>query len=604
TVTVTAGSTANELTIDSNAVLAINNSIILTITAAAGNDIDILSGGTLNGPGTVRTQGTIELGVPPGSAFNAALNVNTGITVAYHANGGKLFGNVSIDAAATLNGGNAVGRQLYIYGNVINNGILTASSTGGILRIKGPSLVNNGSIPVAGSLYFDTTTSISGTGTFTPANSYIAGNGNVSLTSNITYSPTSQITVETGGVLNPNGNIFTLTSGTMSLAAGATVFASGTVKTQGTITIYLEIGSFFNSALKVSSGVTVAYNPSGGPLFGNVTIDAGATLNGGNVSGRKLYLYGNVTNNGILTTSSTGGILRIKGPSLVNNGSIPVAGSLYFDTTTSISGTGTFTPANSYIAGNGNVSLTSNITYSPTSQITVETGGVLNPNGNIFTLTSGTMSLAAGATVFASGTVKTQGTITIYLEIGSFFNSALKVSSGVTVAYNPSGGPLFGNVTIDAGATLNGGNVSGRKLYLYGNVTNNGILTTSSTGGILRIKGPSLVNNGIINHAGSFFFDTTTALSGSGSFTSQAQFAVNAIVTLNSTHQMSSLNINLGAVFNISNQILKLTESNPITQNGTFTNSNSTVEYDGTVLQTISTVNITYDALKINNAAG
>lgn len=67
---------------------------------------------------------------------------------------------------------------------------------------------------------------------------------------------------------------------------------------------------------------------------------------------------------------------------------------------------------------------------------------------------------------------------------------------------------------------------------------------------------------------------------------------------------MFSVKINTGGVFNISSYILKLTASNPITQNGTFANANSTVEYNGTALQNISVTNITYDRLKINNSAG
>ncbi|HMR40871.1 MAG TPA: hypothetical protein PKA90_10625, partial [Ignavibacteria bacterium] len=146
--------------------------------------------------------------------------------------------------------------------------------------------------------------------------------------------------------------------------------------------------------------------------------------------------------------------------------------------------------------------------------------------------------------------------------------------------------------------------ISGRDLFIYGNVINNGTLFASSSGGTLRIKGLSLTNNGIIYSAGSFFFDTTTALSGSGSFTSGVNLTTNANITLNSNHQMHSVIINAGAIFNISNRWLKLTASNPIIATGTFTSTGSKIEYNGTVLQTVSTTNISYHGLRINNPAG
>ncbi len=47
---------------------------------------------------------------------------------------------------------------------------------------------------------------------------------------------------------------------------------------------------------------------------------------------------------------------------------------------------------------------------------------------------------------------------------------------------------------------------------------------------------------------------------------------------------MLSVNINSGATFDISNYTLKFTASNPITQNGTLTTTNSKIEYNGTDL--------------------
>ena len=513
---------------------------------------------------------------------------------------------ITIESGASLNGGSTSGSGTLIYGNIINDGTLTAGSTGGYIRIKGASLINNGALQSNGTIYFDSTTTITGSGTFTPSATIISGN--VTLGNSITYSPTSYITLNTGSILNLMGNTFTITSGTLNVDNNATVASPGTVRTQNSVQIFLNQLAAFNASLNVNTGDALAtgwVSPYEGKIFGNVLIDAGTTLNGGNISGRDLYLYGSVINNGTLFVSSTGATLRVKSPSLTNNGILTAAGTIYFDTTTSLSGAGTFTPSGTIISGN--VTLGSNITYSPASYITLNSGSILNPNGNTFTITSGALNVDNNATVSSPGTVRTQNSVQIFLNQLAAFNASLNVNTGNTLAtgwVSPWEGKIFGNVTIDAGTTLNGGNISGRDLYLYGSVINNGTFFASSTGGTLRIKGPSLTNNGLINSTGTFYFDTTTAFSGSGSFTCPANFTANANVTLNSNHQMNSLTINAGATFNISNRLLKLNGINPITQNGTFTTINSDVEYNWISMQSISTTNIVYSGLRINNPAG
>lgn len=597
-------SPSSSITMMTGAVLNPNGN---TFTLTSGS-IYINSGATVSASGTFKTQNTVGIYARAGSVFNAPLNVNTGTTYSYSdisPYDGSLYGNINVDAGAILNGGNASSRSLTIYGNVTNNGTVTVSSTGAWMSMKGASFVNNGTVNHAGILYFDSTTSLSGSGFFTADGTVISGN--ITLLGNITYSPTSYLTMNSGSVLNPNGNTFTFTSGSMYINSGAVLSSSGIIKTQNIVGIYARAGSNFNTPLNVTTGTTYSYSdvsPYAGSLFGNVTVDAGATLNGGNISGRQLRIFGTLTNNGTVTASSSGGSLRLNG-SIINNGVITTSGTLYMDSIRNISGGGTFTPSGTYISGN--ISLLSNITYSPSSFITILTGGTLNPNGNIFTLASGTLYIETGGTVSAPGTVKTQNDVSISPRTGSAFNAALNVNTGTTFAYDvnsPYVGRYYGNVTIDSGAAINAGAISGRQTYIYGNIINNGSITATSTGGTLRIKGSSLINNGTVNTSGTFFFDTTTSLSGTGSFLTHANLAGNANVTLNSTHQMSSVTINTGTSLNISNQRLKLSASNPVGQSGTFNTTGSTIEYNGTALQSVSVANISYNKLLINNTAG
>ncbi|MBL0108366.1 MAG: hypothetical protein IPP52_14065 [Ignavibacteria bacterium] len=75
-------------------------------------------------------------------------------------------------------------------------------------------------------------------------------------------------------------------------------------------------------------------------------------------------------------------------------------------------------------------------------------------------------------------------------------------------------------------------------------------------------------------------------------------------MNVTSSHNLSSVNINTGSTMNISNQTIGFSLTNPITQNGTFTTTNSKIEYNGSSLQNISTTNIIYSGLRINNPAG
>jgi len=274
TVTVTLSTTANQLVLDSGGVLAINTGIILTVPDGAGNDITMSKGSILNGPGTVRTQGDAAINLRAGSAFNAVLNVNTGITYAYDQSSpydGSIYGNVTVDAGATLNCGNISGRSLSIFGSVVNNGTITASSTGGAYAINGPSLVNNGTMTCAGTVYFDSITSVSGSGLFTPSETLVSGN--VTLLSNITYSPSNYISMSAGGVLNPNGNTLTLTSGNMGLDVGAEISSPGTIRAQNTVSFDIRAGSAFNANLIVNTGTAFAYSfasPYDGSIYGEM----------------------------------------------------------------------------------------------------------------------------------------------------------------------------------------------------------------------------------------------------------------------------------------------------------------------------------------------
>jgi len=559
------------------------NTFIATFTSGT---IEILTGGTVSNSGSIRTQGTISLNPRTGSSFNANLNVASGTTIAAEINSpfnARLNGNVTVNAGATLSSNNTGSYTLFIYGNLTNSGTMIGS--GSTVKFYGAALSNTGSVTTP-NFNFDSTTAVSGSGTWTGSNIYVGNNGNVSLMNNVTFSPVTLFSIKTGGTFSANTFNATFTSGTIEILTGGTVANSGTIRTQGTISLNPRTGSNFNANLNVVSGTTIAAeinSPFNARLNGNVTVNAGATLSSNNTGSYTLFIYGNLTNNGTMTGS--GSTVKLYGAALSNTGSITTP-NFNFDSTTAVSGTGTWTGSYIYIGSNGNVSLMNNVTFSPVILFSIKTGGTFSANTFIATFTSGTIEILTGGTVSNSGTIRTQGSVSLNPRTGSSFNANLNVASGTTIAAeisSPFNARLYGNVTVDAGATLSSNNTGSYTLFIYGNITNNGTIS-----GIGDIEFPSGVHS----------------LQGSGVWTADAFILSGAVVNLLSNHQFKSITINSGGTFNISNRHVKFTASNPIVQNGTFITPDTDIEYNGNSAQNISTANIIYVGLKINNAAG
>ena len=587
TVTVTANVNADQLNIDSGSI-SINAGVILTLLDGSGVDFTILKGGSVTGAGTFRTQGaTTTMNLRTGSNFSAALNVNTGaVTVAelsspYNA---RLSGNVTVDAGAALSSNNTSSYTLFIYGNLTNNGTMTGTNS--TIKHYGAALSNSGTVATP-NFSFDSTTAVSGAGTWTGENITVGSNGNVSLINNVTFSPVTKFSVSTGGVFSANTKIATFTSGTIEILTGGTVSNSGTIKTQGSISLNPRTGSSFNANLNVASGTTIAAefsSPYKARLNGNVTVDAGATLSSNNTGSYTLFIYGNLTNNGTMTgTNST---VKFYGAAMSNSGSVATP-NFNFDSATAVSGTGTWTGENITVGSNGNVSLINNVTFSPVTKFSVSTGGVFSANTKIATFTSGTIEILTGGTVSNSGTIKTQGSISLNPRTGSSFNANLNVASGTTIAAefsSPYKARLNGNVTVDAGATLSSNNTGSYTLFIYGNLTNNGTMTgTNST---VKFYGAAMSNSGSVATP-NFNFDSATAVSGTGTWTGEN-------ITVGSNGNVSLMNnvtfspvtkfsVSTGGVFSANSNIATFTSGIiEILTGGTVSNS-GTIRTQGSI---------------------
>ncbi|MBK7253079.1 MAG: hypothetical protein IPI04_03950 [Ignavibacteria bacterium] len=577
-----------------------------TFTFASGSFI-LNTGAVVSGSGpsagTMQSQNNVNFIFRNGSTFNSGIKVNTGILTAYNDQSpfiAVFSGSIAVDAGATLTQISG-GYTTKSMNTVTNNGTITSPNGGNSFRMRGNLFINNSSVTCQ-NLYFDSTTTLTGTGTYTGQSINIGTSGNVTLANNITFSPVIDFDID--GILNLNTKTLTFNSGTFRTNSGGTVLNSGLFQTQGSVSVINRNSSAFNAPFKVSSGTTLAYNDNS-PFFavfnGPITVDAGATLSGSN-GGYTLQANNTVTNNGIIAGSGSHNF-RMKGSSLVNNNSI-TSYELTFDSTTSVSGAGTFTSSLITIGSSGNVSLGSNVSFSPVNNFTVNTGGILNPNAFTFTAT-GALYFNNGSSVTNSGIFRTQGSTNLICKAGCSFNPPLKINTGTTFLYD-NGSPFIGTVngiiTVDAGAVLSCLN-GGYTVRANNDVINNGTITASGSP-LFRMYGTNFTNNGSINFSNFNFESGAHTLSGTGSWLTNADIISGSTLTLTSNHQMHSVNVNAGGTFNLSTFKLSLTASNPISNSGTFNTTTAAVEYNGTSLQSISTTNITYNKLRINNSAG
>ncbi|MBK8550198.1 MAG: hypothetical protein IPL53_03735 [Ignavibacteria bacterium] len=475
-----------------------------------------------------QTKGSVNLNLRTGSIFNAGLRVLSGTTVCYSDVSpliGEIFSPVTINAAAVMSV-NPGGYGTRAYNTVINNGEISGS--GSYFFMRGNSFANNGKVSTA-HFYFDTTTSLSGTGTWACSNINIRSSGKVNIANNLSFGASSavNINIDGGGVLNPNTRTLTLngTSGTVNLAVFnlGTISNSGIFQTQGTVNFELKTGCVFGAPFKVNSGTCNVYN-SNSPIiavFNNtITIDAGSNLNVG-AGGFGINSKSAVINNGTISGSASN--FYLNGNSIANNGTINVT-NFYFDDTTSIFGNGSWVSQNITARNSSMITLSNNLTFGPSvSTVTLQPSCSINPNDFILTLIGNpglTFTMQSGSGLKNSGIVKTQQAVNLDLQTGCSFDTPLNVNTGTANAYSsvsPLTATFYNTITIETNSILNVRD-GGFGLDSKNTLTNNG--TISGPGSHFFMNGNSIVNNGTINVT-NFYFDDTTSISGNGSWVSQ-----------------------------------------------------------------------------------
>ena len=405
---------------------------------------------------------------------------------------GKGFPNGNFDAV--INGGpvNATSASIVNLTIGSSGSLVFPPSVPSILDITGTSMMNNGSISLAGTdglqIEGNTTVTLSGSGSVTMAgNAFTGGNG----------APTLILQQK----LHGHGSFslgLSLTNESTINAMGGTLFMQpNSVTNTGT----MEASS--GSILAFTNGVATVYNNTGG------TIEA---LNGGTVQ-----LENGVYTGGTLTTVGTG-VIQASASAVLNNltnsGTLQIVSANNATLENTINNTGTIQLPSSTLNMSGNVTLSGagamimsgssnlrqlNSTDTLTNQQLIHGSGTISelPLTNQSTLSAdskaNTLFLSGGKTTNTSLMQATGGGI---LELDTVVNN-----SGGTIEAFPGSTVIFTN---SFNGSINGGTLttSGTGMIESQNGVLDGTVNIPTNAGKLLVKNFDLFFQGTINNKG------------------------------------------------------------------------------------------------------
>lgn len=463
---------------------------------------------------------------------------------------------------AVINGGPVNATSVSIANLTIGSGgsLVFPPGVPTILDITGTSILNNGSISLAGSdgmgIEGNTTVTLSGSGSVTMAgNNFTGGNGNPTL---IVQQPVHGFGVFSSGLNLNNQNVISASGGTLFMQPTSAI-NTGTMEAMS------------GGILTFPNGSPVSWNNTGG------TIEA---LNGGTVNFEDgVYTGGTLTTVGTgLITGASAAVLN----NLTNSGTFQVLNNNSSTLQNTITNTGTIeVPSQATLFMTGNVTLTgagSLLLTTPTSVLeslgstdTLTNQQLIHGQGNIIHLpltnkgtisadSSGNTFYLAGAPTTNSSTMQASGGGILHIKSDSpvlnTSNGVIQALTGSTVVLEDtiSGGTLTtsGTGTIQSeNATLDGTvniptntgkiNVKNFDLFLQGTVNNKG--TIALTGSIcLILNQPSTLTG-----TGKLTMASTSCIFGSGnSFTNQS--TILGAGSIGDSNQMPITNANFGSI--------------------------------------------------------
>jgi hypothetical protein len=480
----------------------------LTVPTTAPANLELDSGGTINGTGT--------------------LTINTVLTWT----GGLLEpANTVVSANGTIALSGAAAKILNI-GALHNAGTMTWSGTGDWQINDGAIFNNSGTFTI---LNNQTIEDLNGTSTINNDGVWTKNIGVPGTTTiDCVFNNTNQLDVASGVLAIQGGGA---NSGPISVASGDTLLISGGLFALNDKTVLNGTGTYLvsggSAVLSANVGSAPNLSLSSGTLTGTGTFAVTGTLNwtGGTVSGTGFTLSIPSTATAILSGNTdktvNGATISLAGTTnWSGNGNIAFANAAVLSNLAganfniqndaSVNGIGAFTSAGTLTKSPtlGTTAIASSVTFTNNGGTVNVQSGTLDVAGG-YTQNTGTSTVAAGATLISSSnhTVTiNSGTLAGSGNIGSV-SSATNVVNGGTVS--PGGGTagaltINGNYTQGSGGTLAidlGGHTAGTQfdqLVVTGTATLAGTLSLTDINSFLPGNGDTYVIVTFASATGSF----------------------------------------------------------------------------------------------------
>ncbi|HYK00641.1 MAG TPA: hypothetical protein VE974_02725 [Thermoanaerobaculia bacterium] len=456
-----------------------------TLDSGAGADVTIpnlaLSSGTITGPGAVRVSGdfswlagtiagsgdrvlngtsTPAIGCSAGNCLLSGASLQVQATGTYSASSNALVlsngASLILDPGKTLNVTNdgAFSDGGGTASSVINNGTIAKTTTSGTSTIGVP-------VTMSGSLDVDT--------------------GTLQLAAGATVNAGAVIDYAAGTLLEVTGGLFLFNSGPVSFPGSGTFNVSaGTLRVPASITVTIPGLTLQGSSVVDGAGTLILSGTSqwhGGTMGsatapGGITqIDSGATLSITSVSPKSLTQARQLVNNGTVNY----GAVPPNHLTMSGNSEIANNASLNLDSTITLSGS-------AVIENNGTITKTAVAVNAVEPALNNNAGATLNVNGGTLLFYGG--GIAAGAYAISSGATLTLAGGTFDVTNTSTVTGAGTFSiDGATLDAGPGVDITWSNVTLSAGTIAGAGTVrvSGNFTWSGGTIAGSGARVLNST---------------------------------------------------------------------------------------------------------------------------
>jgi hypothetical protein len=604
---------SNAKTISGNASVAGTFTINSGATVNAGSSTLTLLGNMANAGTFDASTGTVQLNGSSKTLSGVVTFNNLSVSGSYTSSG-----DVTVSGAFSNAGTFAAGATtLTLSGNALNSGTVTNSGSVIFSGTGSQSIALNSGFTSTGTVSFNGTTAPTFSDGTSPSFSSVTINNTGGVSPSIGWTVSGPFTVAAGasfnggnflqtfnGTFTNNGTVtgsgilrFSPSSGVTLTLPGTAFTSTGTVEFAGTGAITLASGTPTLNSVIISntnaSGVTLV---SGWTINGDLTIQSGATLHAG--SGLSHTAAGNITSNGTLDGGTATFTFNNTG-----NKNISANGSAAFHHLTIASSDSVTAVSNISISGN----LTNNGTL-------VNDGVVITLNG------SSNASVGGSATAFDLLTIaKSSATATLGVNISNLTD--LIVSSGTldlssfTATDNSTDG---GTLTVSAGATMKIGGTSPTSFDAF-SLAATSTVEYSGTGQTVNST-PSYGNLTIATSGATTFSSATYTIAGDLTISSGTVSAGNSTalnISGNYSQSGGTFTGGTGTAFTItgnfsltsgtfapsSNATTHSIGGNWTMSGGTFTATNTTVRFNGTGTQTVSSTG-TFNSVTVNKASG